>query len=376
MQKYKRGDKNGKNKKRDMNFELLRIISMILIISSHYIIHSGILDTIDKFSINYFFIDFIRALSRISVGLYVLITGYYMVKSKIKIKKLFNTWMIVIFYSVFMCILSLLLKQDVGMKGILKSLLPVSSGLYWFATVYIAIYTLAPFFNILINKINKKQYIILLFILFMYLVVDKTIFTDNRYIDARDGESFIWFAFLYLVAGYIRLYFNKHVNKKICISIILLVSIIIVLLRFLSMKFIGKELERLLYFSNILNFVSLISLFLCFKDVQIKNQKINNIIGKISPLTFGIYLIHDNFYFKPFLWVNLLKVSDFANSKYLILHFVISVILVFTVCGLIEFVRTKIWNLCSKLKLSKKVDNLLDNWNDKFWNVMEEKNEN
>ena len=365
-----------KTKKRDMNFELLRIISMILIISSHYIIHSGILDTIDKFSVNYFFIDFIRALSRISVGLYVLISGYYMVKSKIKIKKLFNTWMVVIFYSIFMCILSLLLKQDVGMKGILKSLLPVSSGLYWFATVYIAIYTLAPFFNILINKINKKQYIILLFILFMYLVIDKTVFTDNRYIDARNGESFIWFAFLYLVAGYIRLYFNKKVNKKICISITLLVPIIIVLLRFLSMKIIDKNLERLFDFSNILNFVSLISLFLCFKDIQIKNEKINNIIGKIAPLTFGIYLIHDNAYFKPFLWVNLLKVSDFANSKYLILHFVISVILVFVVCAFVEFLRTKIWNLCSKSKISKKVDNLLDNWNDKFWKVMEEKNEN
>ena len=71
--------------KRDMNFELLRIVSMILIISSHYIIHSTILDEVEQFSFNYFFIEIIRALTRISVGLYVLITGYYMIKSKIKI---------------------------------------------------------------------------------------------------------------------------------------------------------------------------------------------------------------------------------------------------------------------------------------------------
>ena len=365
-----------KTKKRDMNFELLRIISMILIISSHYIIHSDILDTIDKFSVNYFFIDYIRALSRISVGLYILITGYYMVKSKIKIKKLFNTWAIVVFYSIFMCIVSLLLKQDVGMKGILKSLLPVSSGLYWFATVYIALYTLAPFFNILVNKISKKQYIILLFILFIYLVIDKTVFANNKYIDERNGESFIWVAFLYLVAGYIRLYFDKHINKKIGISITLLVPVVIVILRFLSMKLINKNLERLFDFCNIFNFISLISLFLCFKDIKVKNEKVNNIIGKIAPLTFGIYLIHDNAYFKPFLWVDLLKVSNFANSKFLILHFIISVILVFIVCSLIETIRAKIWKLCSKSKISKKVDKLLDDLNEKFWNIMEEKNGN
>lgn len=363
-------------KKRDINFELLRIISMILIISSHYIIHSGILDTIDKFSINYFFIDFVRALSRISVGLYVLITGYYMVKSKIKIKKLFNTWMIVLFYSVFMCIVSLLLKQEIGIKGILKSLLPVSTGLYWFATVYIALYTLAPFFNILINNINKKQFSILIFILFIYLVLDKTIFPNNKYIDSRNGESFIWVAFLYLVAGYIRLYFNKRVNKKVCMVITIAVPIIVVILRFLSIKLIGKNFNRVFDFCNILNFISLISLFLCFREIKIKNEKIGNIIGKIAPLTFGIYLIHDNAYFKTFLWVDLLKVSDFANSKFLILHFMISVIFVFVICSLIEFIRTKIWKLCSKSKISKKVDSLLDNLNNKFWNIMEEKNEN
>ncbi len=363
-------------KSRDMNFELLRIISMLLIISSHYIIHSGILETLNIFTFNYFFIDFVRALSRISVGLYVLITGYYMVKSKIKVKKLFNTWTIVLFYSLIMCLISILIKENVGIKGIIKSFMPISSGLYWFATVYVALYTLAPFINILVNRISKNQYKILLIILFLYLVIDKTIFIGNNYIDARNGESLIWFVFLYLVAGYIRLYLKMQINKKLLIGITIIIPLIIVLLRFLSIKYFDKSLLSLFNFSNILNFTSLICFFLYFREIKIKNEKINNIIGKIAPLTFGIYLIHDNVLFKYFMWKNIFKVSEFANKPYLILHFVFTVLTVFVICGLIELIRTKVWQLFDKTKIVKKVNKMLDQINEKFWSIMEEKNDN
>lgn len=76
------------NKKRDMNYELLRIISMILIICAHYITHSHIMEDVDIYSFNYFILEIIMASTRISVGLYILITGYYMVTSKMKLKKL------------------------------------------------------------------------------------------------------------------------------------------------------------------------------------------------------------------------------------------------------------------------------------------------
>lgn len=274
------------NKKRDMNFELLRIIAMFLIISSHYILHSSILEKLEVFSTNYFIIEIIRAITRISVNLYVLITGYYMIKSMSKVKRIFTLWTTVEFYSILFLIIIIIIQGMPGVKDIIKSIMPISSGKYWFATVYVALYMLIPFINKLLNSLSKKQYQILVMILFILLVGIRTVFNSNPYIDGRIGENLLWITFLYIVGGYIRLYFDKKVNKKLCLSIVIINTILIVIARFISLKYLGKEFGRLLDFSNIINFTSTICLFLYFKEVQIKNEWANRIIGKIAPLTF------------------------------------------------------------------------------------------
>lgn len=360
-------------KSRDMNFELLRIVSMILIVSSHYVLHGGILDKLEPFSFNYIFIDFIRAAARISVNLYILITGYYMIKSKIKIKKLFNTWITIVFYSITMLAVSAIIAGKIPeIKKIIQALMPISSGIYWFATAYIALYIVTPFINKLLNKLTKKQYFILIAILFVFLVINKTIFNGNGYIDNRNGESFIWFVYLYMVAGYIRLHYNRKTNKKLCILISLITPFIIVTIRVLSMKYLKVSMDRFLDFSNILNFISTICLFLYFREIKMKNTSVNKIIGKISPLMFGIYLIHDNMYIKPYIWRKGLGVYSYATSDNLVIHFILSVILVFCVCAIIEYIRIKIFDLLKHTKISQKTDEKLDSLNEKFWIIMEE----
>ena len=110
-----------KAKERDMNFELLRIISMILIVGSHYIVHGKILENVEIFSTNYFIAEFIRVFTRVAVNLYVLITGYYMINSKAKVKKVFNLWTIIEFYSVAILIIAILAGEKTGLKQIIKS---------------------------------------------------------------------------------------------------------------------------------------------------------------------------------------------------------------------------------------------------------------
>lgn len=359
-------------KQRDMNFELLRIVSMILIISSHYILHGGILKYLELYSFNYFFIDVIRALTRISVNLYVLITGYYMINSKIKIKKLFNLWLIVIFYSIGMFILSTFVGVKPGFQNITRSIMPISSGLYWFPTTYVALYILVPFINILVKKMNQKQYKILLGILFILLVLMKNIFNTNGYIDAKNGSSLIWFVYLYLIAGYIRLYYTKSVNKTICLVITLITPFIITLIRAISLRTMDNNMNKLLDFSNILNFISSIGLFLCFREIKIKNKIINKCTEKLSPLMFGIYLIHENPYFKGHMWKKMIGVYKYATSSKLVIHFIVSVVGVFCICAIIEYIRMKLFDLGKHTKICKKIDEKLDAINDKFWNIMEE----
>ena len=68
-----------KLRNRDSNFELLRIVCMIFIIFHHFAVYSGY-----KIGSHMFINDFIFSLfysgGKLGVSLFVMITGYYMIK--------------------------------------------------------------------------------------------------------------------------------------------------------------------------------------------------------------------------------------------------------------------------------------------------------
>jgi len=74
---------------------------------------------------------------------------------------------------------------------------------------------------------------------------------------------------------------------------------------------------------------------LYFKDVNIQSTAINI----IASATFGVYLIHENTYVRPFLWEKILKNSLFYNKPTLILHALYSIAITYIICTIIELLR-------------------------------------
>ncbi len=66
------------------------------------------------------------------------------------------------------------------------------------------------------------------------------------------------------------------------------------------------------------------------------------LINAVSSTVFGIYLIHDNNYLRPVLWEDILHVKDFRESPYLILYQLVCIVLVFSVCAVMELIRQKL----------------------------------
>ena len=62
-------------------------------------------------------------------------------------------------------------------------------------------------------------------------------------------------------------------------------------------------------------------------------------INLISSTTLGIYLIHDNQYFKPWLWKNLVKTQDYPNSPWLIPHMIGWSLAILAACVAIDLIR-------------------------------------
>ena len=75
-------------KKREMNFELLRIVAMCMIIGLHYLDKGNVLGKFVEIQDAKDYVPWIfEAFFFCSVNVYVLITGYFLVEKEIKIKK-------------------------------------------------------------------------------------------------------------------------------------------------------------------------------------------------------------------------------------------------------------------------------------------------
>ena len=128
---------------RDSNIELLRIIAMIFIVFSHIAAHGnhGVLQY-SKVSMNSIFVELLKFGGGIGDNIFILITGYYSIKSKFKISKVISLILQVTFYSTLLTLLSYVLDyNNFSIKLLIKSCIPFISGnWYWFIIAYIEIY--------------------------------------------------------------------------------------------------------------------------------------------------------------------------------------------------------------------------------------------
>ena len=90
--------------------------------------------------------------------------------SKFKLKKLVILWIEVVFYAIFLYLLTVITGfEDFSIITFVSCFIPVLTGRYWFVTIYFGMYLLSPFINIAIKAMNKNQHLklnVLLLLLF------------------------------------------------------------------------------------------------------------------------------------------------------------------------------------------------------------------
>lgn len=156
----------------------------------------------------------------------------------------------------------------------------------------------------------------------------------------------MWFIVVYLIGAYIRLFEIAGMKMPICVYMTMCVSMFvsfIVLLKGLSVVGGDYQILSTLYkYNSPINLLASVSLFLVFVRIKISSGYLCKWIQFFAPLTFGIYLIHDNILVREHLWHQWLRTQDYYDSEYFFLHWLVSVIGIFFVCALIEWGRKKI----------------------------------
>ena len=359
-------------KKRLSNIELLRIMSMLMIITLHLLSFSGLLETYKNFSFTSLLVWGLESLCFVAVNCYVLISGYFLIDSSFKFKKLFKIWIEVFFYSVIIY-LSLLFTKTItfGYASLLKSFFPILLGNYWFISVYTILYILSPFLNKLVHALNKSQYLYLIILIFLIFSVWNTFIPAIDTINYGGSYSISWFICLYIIAGYLKRFpFRKNIRNWLYLFIYLLCSIINVfayfLIKKLNITFLRPDFLYNYYSITVL--IAAVNLFLFFKGLNnVSNSSIQKLIAFFATSTFGIYLIHENPYVRPILW-NFFKFLNNQSFINILLAVITIPMTLFVFFMLLDKFRVFIFYITQKIFSNKK-----KSFHFKSLNMLEEK---
>lgn len=362
------------NTKRNVGIEILRIISMLMIVMLHVLLFGLKYNELNIFSMKGAITNLLEAICFCAVNIYAIITGYVLVNKRPKINRLIDLWFQVIFYLLMSCILIFILyPQNFSKISLIFAFIPVITNKYWYFTGYFVMFWCIPLYNWIISNLTMKQYRKMIFVmLFVFCLLGWiSSVLSNTTFGLNYGYSFLWLSVLYFLGAGIKLYGLElfFIKRKISQNTILFIALFSGALTFISkivlskltMMVLGHELFVDAFYSYLSPTVLIetICLVIYFSNLKIRGSKA---LTKISGATFGVYLIHQTPFFTNYCWNFLSKYRTAPIFKY-ILVILVSVICIYVVCTLIEMIRSFIFDklrVCSiSNRIAEKINKLM-----------------
>ena len=359
---------------RKSGIELLRIICMLMIIVLHVYTYGG-LNQLSNAQGGRFEVmsDFMWSFFRTPVNVFMIITGYFMSKDVLDFKKSYRripkVYVTMLFYSILLTVLSFIIYSNNGFSpsetankleiatinklsgrfavySIIKMFFPLLSKQWYFLTNYVIILLLSPFINKVLVEIDKKQFKILLGLLFVFLSIYPTISTIEY------GKSMISFLFMFIIGAYLKRFVKddeklhfKYLGYFVGLCIIdfslyyFLGNVTFNKVGFYNASVFGQ-------FSNPFVILESVSIFLFFRGFQFKSRIINYIAGT----TIGIYAIHEHPLIRSFIWShNELGDPNLYNNFLGIMFVIATIFKIFIICSVIDMARQGLFSGVTKL---------------------------
>ena len=336
-------DEQPMQKKRESGIELFKIITMLVIIAHHYFVNSDLLQIereSQSLGINSIFLWLFGWGGKTGINCFVLITGYFMCRSKITVKKFLKLILEMEFYKIVLYIIFVLTDyQECTVKTMVKTILPIDSVATNFGPAYLILFLFIPFLNILINGMDKKQHQIL-----MGLCIG--VYTVLSTLNFKVVFNYVtWFSVIYIICAYLRIYSEKWFSNRKLWGIASIVMLLISWLSVIVLVYIGKKTGKSIgyYFVVDLNKALVLALAVCaFMFFKNLNIGYNKFINKIAASAFGVLLIHANSdAMRQWLWNDTLNNAGQYNSPTLAIYAICSVVGIYIVCTFIDMVRIR-----------------------------------
>lgn len=348
------------NSQRNYGIDLLRIVSMIMIVTLHVMRQGGVLVDSDDGTLTYKAAWIGEALCIGAVNLYAMISGFVGVNStKTKFYKLATMWLQVEFY----CIISTIIiycvnDEPFDFARLMNRLSPVSTNVYWYFTSYFIMFFFIPLYNKLLSVLNNRQLKYLCAIIFIFSSLWPTIWQEDL-METNKGYSFLWLSLLYIIGGIAKkLELHKKANRFLMVAIFIISMLIGAGFRFLNDSY---ELE-VAYDNMLISYYSInvlagtFCLFLAAAKTEIHAKIPIKIIKTLSPLTFGVYIIHTSEYMWDYVLKDAFKSYSDMRAIYMILAVVGTVLGIYLGCSLIDALRLRLFKLLKVDKFTSSIE--------------------
>lgn len=293
-------------KTRESNFELLRCVLMLMVISLHYNLDlmGNAFSYVAEGTINYYFVYFVESMAIIATNVFVVLGGYFGWKSmdKMTLRKPLGLLIYVGAYNgLFYLIHTAILGYPVTLGAFLLSFLPKN----WFVTIYTAMLILSPFVNFLMSKISSKvqdKLLVIMFVLFSLYPTILSIMTERFGINtvgmypaagtgALSGYSIFNFIMLYMMGASLSK-FNILQHKVWWDIVAYAVCSLVILWHRLNLGMTAWS------YANPFVVFSSIAFFNIFRKMHFTSK----IVNTLSKSALGVLLLHMQFVVYTYGW--------------------------------------------------------------------------
>lgn len=276
---------------RNFGLDLCRIIAMLMVC----ILHTNALTHVHAAEENgltstYYTGLFSQSICCIGVNLYAITTGYFCWNKKFRISRYLELWSLVAFYEILIFSIAIITNHFgytnklISFTSILKDSFTLLTGSqYWYFEAYTYLFLLTPFINKLISALQKKQHLILILLLCGILPICNLLHKEQLY---QSGYNVTWLTCMYITGAYIYRFPPQVKSIMLYLAIAICLSAVPLCELCKLPKPYGYTLPN--------NVIYAMCVFICFSRLQISKSSLQHLITKVAPLTFGIYIIHQN----------------------------------------------------------------------------------
>ena len=349
---------------RNYGIDLLRLVSMFMVVVLHVLGQGGILNNAQILTFKGEVLQFLRIACYCAVDVFAIISGFVGLKARHKFSNLINLCIQLIFYSLILTgvyvIVSVSNGVEISLEKILTYLFPSVRSM-WYFSAYFCLFFFMPILNLIIE--NTPRNILKSSALFVFIVFCCIGRVSTKVANLNGGYSVLWLALLYLLGAYIKKYeLLSKVSSVKCflgfLSCVVLTSISRIIIGNVSIMVLGFEKGISVFISYTSPTILFAAIFLIglFKNIK-TSDKGKKMIAFLSPMAFGVYLIHCH----SFIFQSLGNVFSWVafEPAYIAPFIVIGIaLIIYVICLFLDWLRILLFKACKIKKLSIWLENL------------------